>query len=78
MCETAINTLFAFINISGRISSFLVDFCIKLIKVGENYLIFQRAVSFTFTNQLVTQYKYVTACENHTDLIPLLIAILSV
>lgn len=45
IADCTIETMLAFAYATGVFSQSLVDFAVKLIKAGESYLIFQRAVA---------------------------------
>jgi hypothetical protein len=77
LCEVTANTLFTFIEVGGRVNAHLVDFCLKLIKAGENYLIFQRAVALTVTQGLTRHFEAIVA-SNFEALVPLMVSILSI
>ena len=54
----------------------LVNFCIKLIKTGENNLIFQRAISLSITDGLIKNAEKVIK-SNCSGIIPLIVSLIS-
>lgn len=75
--ECAIEAMLAFAYANGVFSQSLVDFAVKLIKAGESYLIFQRAVALRLAQELAENFNALSRldCKN---LLPLILGVLTI
>jgi hypothetical protein len=77
ICESVVFILFKMASFNSRFYPALMQFCVKLIKTGDSYLIFQREMALLIANEIWLRFGEIAQLDC-TCLVPLIIQILTI